>query len=53
MKDRKRALHEAFELVADADEWGIKIFALAKPKSPVATKAVSGAEYLKREAELL
>jgi len=53
VKERKRALRQAFERVAGADEWGIKIFALAKPKSPVATKAVSGADYLKRKAELL
>jgi hypothetical protein len=53
VKERKRALRQAFERVAGADEWGIKIFALAKPRSPVATKAVSGADYLKRKAELL
>jgi len=53
VKQRKRALGEAFGRVADADEWGIKVFALATPKSAIATKAASGADYLKRKAELL
>jgi hypothetical protein len=51
---RKRALREAFERVADADEWGIKVFATAKPKqtTPVAA-ASSGSDYLKRKAKQL
>jgi hypothetical protein len=53
LKDRKTALKQSFQRVADADEWGIKVFATAKPKAPVASKAASGADYLKRKAELL
>ena len=44
---------QAFARVADADEWGIKIFATAKPKARTAAKAASGADYLKRKAEML
>ncbi len=51
---RKRALREAFERVADADEWGIKVFATAKPKQTAAVSAASsGSDYLKRKAEQL
>jgi hypothetical protein len=46
-------LTEAFERVADADEWGIKIFAEPKRVSRPTTKAASGSDYLKRKAELL
>jgi hypothetical protein len=54
VKERKPALRAAFERVAGADEWGIKIFALAKPRVPAAaTKAASGADYLRRKAQLL
>ena len=53
VKERKRALRGAFERVAGADEWGLKIFATAAPKSPVTKAPASGAEYLKRKAELL
>jgi len=53
VKERKRALHDAFERVAGADEWGIKIFAIAKRKAAAAAVASSGADYLKRKAELL
>ncbi len=53
LKERKRVLEQALERVADADEWGIKIFATAKPKTAPASKAASGADYLKRKAELL
>jgi hypothetical protein len=53
IKERKAALKQSFQRVADADEWGIKIFATAKPKSRAVAKATSGADYLKRKAELL
>ena len=53
IKERKTALKESFQRVADADEWGIKIFATAKPKARAVTKAASGADYLMRKAELL
>jgi hypothetical protein len=53
IKGRKRALGKAFEQVADADEWGIKVFAVASPKQPVAANDASGSDYLKRKAQLL
>lgn len=53
IKERKKALQQSFERVADADEWGIKIFAAPKPVVRSSTKAASGADYLKRKAELL
>jgi hypothetical protein len=53
VKQRRRALRDAFQRVADADEWGIKIFALAKPKIAVASGALTGSDYLKRKAQVL
>jgi hypothetical protein len=55
VRERKSALRDAFARVADADEWGVKIFATQKPQPAVsATKApASGAEYLKRKAQSL
>lgn len=52
VRERKGALKEAFELVSDADEWGIKVFALPKSRAVrSAQKApASGADYLKRKA---
>ncbi len=50
---RKRGLAAAFKRVADADEWGIKIFTIAKSAAEAAMEAVSGADYLKRKADLL
>lgn len=53
LKARQSVLRAAFKRVADADEWGIKLFALApKPSSP-AVAAVSGSDYLKKKAEVL
>lgn len=48
---RKRALLEAFKRVADADEWGVKVFTTRSAAPPV--KARSGREYLQRKAALL
>ena len=53
VKERKRALRGAFERVAGADEWGVKLFATAAAKAPATNAPASGAEYLKRKAELL
>ena len=50
---RSAAFKKAFGRVADADEWGIKIFAEPKRVVRPATKAASGSDYLKRKAELL
>jgi hypothetical protein len=53
IKGRRKALEQAFERVADADEWGIKIFAAPRQLARSLPKAASGADYLKRKAELL
>ena len=53
VKSRKRALNAAFQRVADADEWGIKVFAVAAPKPAAAAKDLTGSDYLKRKAQLL
>jgi len=53
MRSRKGALGKAFERVADADEWGIKVFAVAAPKPTAVAKDLSGSDYLKRKAQLL
>jgi hypothetical protein len=53
IKGRKRALGKAFKQVADADEWGIKVFAVASPKQTATAKDASGSDYLKRKAQLL
>jgi len=51
--ERRDAIHDAFARVADADEWGIKVFALAPPKLQPVKAASSGSEYLKRKAKML
>jgi hypothetical protein len=53
VKDRKSALRGALERVANADEWGIKVFAIAKPSASVVSKDACGSAYLKRKAQLL
>jgi len=53
VKQRTAALAAAFERVADADEWGVKVFAAPRPKPRAVTKATSGSDYLKRKAQLL
>ena len=48
---RSRALARVFERVADADEWGVKVFAEKKPPPPAASSpARSGTEYLQQKA---
>jgi len=53
VKQHNRALGLAFERVAGADEWGVKVFAVAPKQSRIRTPPASGSEYLKRKAELL
>ena len=49
---RKRALLRSLERVAEADEWGIKVF--LEPRSHVpAIAAASGSDYLRRKASAL
>jgi hypothetical protein len=53
VKERKRALREAFQRVADAHEWGVKVFTVAPALHVAVAKGASGADYLKRKAQLL
>ncbi|HKD86668.1 MAG TPA: GvpL/GvpF family gas vesicle protein [Terriglobales bacterium] len=53
IKQRERVLRAAFKRVAGADEWGVKVFALAPALHVTVAKGASGAEYLKRKAQLL
>ena len=53
VKERKVGLRKAFERVADADEWGIKLFEIARPKRAATVTAASGSDYLKKKAEML
>ena len=48
VKERKKALREAFERVADADEWGIKLFEIARPKR---AEAVQGGQRFRLSEE--
>src|SRR5262249_27398793 len=51
--ERQDALRAAVQRVADADEWGVKVFALATPRTRAAKPAATGSEYLRRKAEML
>lgn len=53
IEERQDVLREAFERVADADEWGIKVFQIAKPKTAAPITAASGSDYLKQKAQTL
>ena len=53
VKQRGRALSAAFRRVADADEWGVKVFTITAPTGQAAKLPRSGSEYLKRKASLL
>lgn len=50
--ERKAALKKAFDRVADADEWGVKVFAEKKGPAKV-TEARSGKDYLRQKAAQL
>jgi gas vesicle protein GvpL/GvpF len=47
---RSRALENVFERVAEADEWGVKVFAERKAAPATATAAKSGKDYLRQKA---
>lgn len=51
MRRRRRILQAAFRRVADADEWGVKVFVI-RAAAP-AVKAASGKSFLKAKAALL
>jgi hypothetical protein len=53
VKERKQELRLAFQRVANADEFGIKIFATSQAEASPAVKPSSGSDYLKRKAEFL
>jgi hypothetical protein len=48
---RRSTLLKSFKRLAEADEWGIKIFALAQPQSQIS--AASGKDYLRQKAAAL
>jgi len=50
---RRRALERVFDRVADADEWGVKVFADRKAAVAGATSAPSGKDYLHQKAAQL
>jgi hypothetical protein len=49
---RKAALLDGFQRIADADEWGIRVFAQPRP-ALAASPARTGKEYLRRKATQL
>ena len=51
--ERNGAIREAFRRVADAEEWGVKVFSLASPRTRVLKPPASGSEYLKQKAAQL
>jgi len=51
VEEREPNLRTAFERVADADEYGVKVFAKSVARRRQEPTASSGAEYLKRKAE--
>jgi Gas vesicle synthesis protein GvpL/GvpF len=53
VKVRDKVFQQAFARVADADEWGIKIFAERKAPAKSTPKASSGTDYLKKKSDLL
>ncbi len=50
IKKNKKGLGEALQIVSGADEWGVKVFAVAPPPGATVT-AKSGKEYLQKKAE--
>ncbi|MCI0350256.1 MAG: GvpL/GvpF family gas vesicle protein [Acidobacteriales bacterium] len=48
---RRAALLKAFRRVADADEWGVKVFAVSPAREQIS--AASGKDYLRQKAESL
>lgn len=51
---RTKALHSAFKKVADAEEWGVKVFMTAPAGTPgAAFSAASGKDYLRQKAKAL
>src|SRR5262249_23301332 len=50
---RSRALERVFDRVADADEWGVKVFAERKAAAAGVTSARSGKDYLQQKAAQL
>jgi hypothetical protein len=51
VQGRNSALSNVFSRVADADEWGVKVFAERTAPAAPTTQARSGKEYLQQKAE--
>ncbi|HSM84965.1 MAG TPA: GvpL/GvpF family gas vesicle protein [Candidatus Limnocylindrales bacterium] len=53
VEGRKAALQKVVSRIADADEWGVKVFAEQQPAPEAASRARSGREYLQQKASRL
>lgn len=53
VKKRLNIFRQALARVADADEWGIKIFAERRTTPSTSAEATSGTDYLKKKSDLL
>ena len=51
VKRRRPALLRAFKRLADADEWGVKVLAVAQARAQIS--AASGKDYLRQKAQAL
>jgi Gas vesicle synthesis protein GvpL/GvpF len=52
IRERMRAIKQDFERIKDADEWGVKVFAVSAHLQP-APQVKTGIDYLKAKAALL
>jgi hypothetical protein len=51
IRSREKALNQVFEKIADADEWGVKVFNERQPHTPAVTAAAAtGREYQQEKA---
>lgn len=50
VQDRKAALIKVFTRIADADEWGVKVFSEQRAPTPIPAEIRSGKEYLRTKA---
>jgi Gas vesicle synthesis protein GvpL/GvpF len=52
-KQKIPKLREVFRRIADADEWGVKIFGTPQTRSKAAVSATSGVDYLRQKSAAL
>lgn len=53
VRQREPALEKVFKRIADADEWGVKVFAVPQQSTPASPQPRSGREYLQQKASRL